>query len=270
MVKVIPYLGENITKTASGVFDFIKKETIDYEYKKYIVAVTGQGRMGDTFPNHCNVALDFTHEPSNLTAWLQGLLGRLSGYYKDSTVYISKNSYKKYMTWVNFEEKSIKLPRSHITTLSSNNYKMFHVQNNFNQKIKNNFKKLEDIIFYDKNGKINLGKNLIRNMTSILNNNFLNYLEKISQNKIKLLRFGEIDELGFSYGETINGQPLLTRRSDSEKSRRGGRVNININQSIIVYCNKYGKISEIAFKIFQNGKPQHVPKEQTVPYKLLG
>lgn len=56
--------------------------------EKYLIIVTGGGRMSDTFPGHCGYGIDFTRK-SSITALLQGVLGRMCGYNKNPLVILS-------------------------------------------------------------------------------------------------------------------------------------------------------------------------------------
>jgi hypothetical protein len=60
---------------------------------KYIVFATAKARMSDTFPINCGYGLDFTHASATLTALLQGVMGRMFGYYKDPIIVLSEYNY---------------------------------------------------------------------------------------------------------------------------------------------------------------------------------
>jgi hypothetical protein len=59
----------------------------------YVIFPTGGSRMSDSYPAHCGYGLNFTHESSTLTAILQDILGRLSGYFKNPTIVVSQDAY---------------------------------------------------------------------------------------------------------------------------------------------------------------------------------
>jgi hypothetical protein len=84
-IQLLAFTGDNATETIA--------ETIASRFgngRPYLIAVTGAGRMADRFPKSCAYYLDFTQKCSTQAAMLQGLIGRGSGYGKNSLVIVSR------------------------------------------------------------------------------------------------------------------------------------------------------------------------------------
>lgn len=62
---------------------------------RYIIFVTARGRMSDSFPRDCGFGLDFTSNTDCLAALIQGVYGRMCGYWKDPFVLLSHNNYQR-------------------------------------------------------------------------------------------------------------------------------------------------------------------------------
>jgi len=97
-----PYLHEDLRrKIVKGydceydtVSELLQDNHIDHEKDFYIVFVTAKGRMSDTYPVSCTYGLDCCFSTDTLTALLQGVLGRMSGYHKNPMVILSEANVK--------------------------------------------------------------------------------------------------------------------------------------------------------------------------------
>lgn len=108
-VVIIPYYGKHCMNTV--------EQTIEEHNpggKKYIMVVTGGARMGVEFPAHSRFFVDLTHEPSTSTAEVQGLFGRATGYWKQSEVWVSDDSYASIVHYLTHKGHPRKRPHMRV------------------------------------------------------------------------------------------------------------------------------------------------------------
>lgn len=60
----------------------------------YVVLATAGARMSDSFPKECGYGIDLTYNSETLTAIIQGVLGRMCGYFKTPLVVLSDENVK--------------------------------------------------------------------------------------------------------------------------------------------------------------------------------
>jgi hypothetical protein len=78
------------------------------------MVVTGGARMGVEFPAHSRFFVDLTHEPSTSTAEVQGLFGRATGYWKQSEVWVSDDSYASIVYYLTHKGHPRKRPHMRV------------------------------------------------------------------------------------------------------------------------------------------------------------
>lgn len=65
--------------------------------KSFVICVSGKARMSNRFPKEVQVFIDFTQKYSTVTAAIQGLPGRASGYCGRRIVFVTKYNYDELM-----------------------------------------------------------------------------------------------------------------------------------------------------------------------------
>jgi hypothetical protein len=76
-LRFIPYMGSNASQPVSELL-----ESVNRDNRPYVIVVTGRGRYGESYPSDCGYAIDGTTKNASAAAFLQSLLGRISGYNK--------------------------------------------------------------------------------------------------------------------------------------------------------------------------------------------
>jgi hypothetical protein len=70
-------MGNSASQTVSELLAGVNPEN-----DPYVIVVTGRGRYGESYPTDCGYAIDGTTKNASAAAFLQSLLGRISGYKK--------------------------------------------------------------------------------------------------------------------------------------------------------------------------------------------
>jgi hypothetical protein len=205
------------------------------EDKLYVIFATAGSRMSDTFPRECGYGLDLTHKSDTLAAIIQGVLGRLLGYFKDPFVILSNDNYDRIRGYIDrdFLPKHGEKLAIGIKAGSNNSYVSFmkadYQKDALVGAIFGRLQKMVDVwgktqTKQDKTGKVKFELRLGQRVNvdffkTIIGNSSFKYIRTLTNRK--LLTPGDTDSSNRRYATNGRGQIIMTVRA--EGSKKGGR-----------------------------------------------
>lgn len=232
-IKVIRYFDDSFTT----IPDLLKRNGV-CEKDQYVIIATARARMSDSFPIHCAYGLDFTNLSYTLSACLQGVLGRMSGYHKHPLVVLSDANEKRIREYIESDYRiwhgkrlgtaAARRSRAYMK-FERKNFGKNHLQMNaIFEKISNEIllpsKKIK---WHDQeNCKVIMGDKTPACFFDVLTRQEIEYLTKIAlaETNRRLIAKNEIDTEGGQYAITSVGHVKGTVRMQLGKrdTKKGG------------------------------------------------
>ena len=267
IADMLPYLDKDILVIKEykdkheSIKELLKNHNAGPDQKVLLVPSAGC-RMSDSLSKDFSYGADMTYQSTTLSALLQGVLGRLSGYFKDPIIMLSDENcqtIKDYIENGHLPTPSMKLTGD-VGTMREKSYETFRKENYINNPIiVEIFQRLQALI---DNQEININRKTGKPKISLgkkIESCFIkDYITEIGLSHIKerharypLLNETNVDGNGRSYLLNDSGYVVMGIRAEGEgrHSHLGGREKGKVTGIIRIEFVKIGRYGTLRAKV---------------------